>query len=80
MVMKKSSLLLTRIFDIPMRPLCQDQKTDIVLRRPANPMMVIIHLDFARCTLLTHRNQSMKVALIDQSGFLPAAGRNGTGV
>ena len=48
------------IFDIPMRPLREDQKHRRRFtrwRRPATPVMVIIPLNFARCTLPTHRNR-----------------------
>ena len=47
------------IFDIPMHPLREDQKHRhrfTRLRRPATPVMVIIPLNIARCTLPTHRN------------------------
>ena len=48
------------IFDIPMRPLREDQKHRDRFthqRRPATPVMVIIPLNFARCTLPTHGNR-----------------------
>ena len=48
------------IFDIPMRPLSEDQihrRRFTRERRPATPVMVIIPLNFARCTLPTHRNR-----------------------
>ena len=48
------------ILDIPMRPLREDQKHRHRFtrsRRLATPVMVIIPLNFARCTLSTHRNR-----------------------
>ena len=48
------------IFDIPMRPLREDQKHRHRFtrkRKPATPVTVIIPLNFARCTLPTHRNR-----------------------
>ena len=48
------------IFDIPMRPVREDQKHRRRFtrqRRPATPVMVIIPLNFARCTLRMHRNR-----------------------
>ena len=48
------------IFDIPMRPLREDQKHRDRFtrkRRPATPVMVIFPLNFARCTLPTRRNR-----------------------
>ena len=47
------------IFDIPMRPVCEDQR----YRRPAIPLMVIIPLNFACCTLPTHGNRKVKSSL-----------------
>ena len=47
-------------FDIPMRPVREDQIHRRRLtreRRSATPMMVIIHLNFARCTRPTHKNR-----------------------
>ena len=48
------------IFDIPMRPLREDQKHRHRFtrkRRPATLVMVIIPLNSARCSLPTHRNR-----------------------
>ena len=48
------------IFDIPMRPLREDQKHRnrfTRYKRTATPVKVIILLNFARCTLPTHRNR-----------------------
>ena len=48
------------IFDIPMRPLREDQihrRRFTRERSPATPVMVIIPLNFARCTLPTHRDR-----------------------
>ena len=47
-------------FDIPMRPLRDDQKDRhrfSPLKKCATPVMVIIPLNFARCTLPTHANR-----------------------
>ena len=48
------------IFDIPMRPLREDQKQRHRFtrqRRTATPVMVIIPLNFARCTLPKQRDR-----------------------
>ena len=48
------------IFDISMSPLPEDQKLRhrfTCQRRPASPVMVIIPLNFDRCTLPMHRNR-----------------------
>ena len=48
------------IFDIPMRPMCEDQihrRRFTRQRWSATPVMVIIPLNFARCTLPTHINR-----------------------
>ena len=60
-----ASFRAAKIFDIPMRPMHEDQNNDIVLsvKRPATPVMVIIPLNFACSTLPTHRNRQVKVAL-----------------
>ena len=53
-------------FDIPMRPLREDQKHRHRFtrqRRLATPVTVIIPLNFARCTLHTHRNRQVKSSL-----------------
>ena len=54
------------IFDIPMRLVREDQRNRrrfTVWRRPAIPVMVIIPLNFARCTLPTHGNRQVKSSL-----------------
>ena len=56
------------IFDIPMLPLREDQKYRhrfTSQRRPATAVMVIIPLNFSRCTLImtTHKNRQVKSSL-----------------
>ena len=62
------------IFDIPMRPVCEDQRPDDVLpvkEDPATPVMEIIPLYFARCTLPMHRNQQVKSSLLSTIFDIP---------
>ena len=53
------------IFEIPIRPMREDQRhrRRSTRFRAATPVMIIIPLNFARCTLLTHRNRQVKSAL-----------------
>ena len=51
------------VFDIPMRLVYDDQRHRRRFtrqRQPATPVMVIIPLNFASCTLPTHRNCQVK--------------------
>ena len=58
------------IFDIPMRPLREDERHRRRFTRQkssATPVMVVILLNFARCTLPTHRNREVKSSLKHRS-------------
>ena len=60
------------IFDIPMRPVREDQRHRrrfTRYRMPATPVMVIIPLNFAPCTLPTHRNREVKSRLNEGRGL-----------
>ena len=65
LVVVKATFHLT-IFDIPMRHVREDQRHRRRFTRkgrPAIPVMVIIPLNFARCTLITHGNRQVKSSL-----------------
>ena len=54
------------IFDIPCVKIKDTDDVLSIKRRPATPVMVIIPLNFARCTLPTHRNREVKSRLKQQ--------------
>ena len=51
------------IFDIPMRPVREDQRHRWRFTRYVTSVMVIIPLNFASCMLPTHKNSKMKSSL-----------------